>query len=92
MSTLLLVPLDDTVVFPTMSVTLAVPVGDEEHPVEGDGLTRLGVERLEDRLQVFAGDGEVARGGGAGQFDHRAALGIDDDAIVVAGVSSGSPA
>ena len=30
MSTLLLVPLDDTVVFPNMSVTLAVDVGDAE--------------------------------------------------------------
>ena len=30
MSTLLLVPLDDTVVFPNMSVTLTVDVGDAE--------------------------------------------------------------
>jgi ATP-dependent Lon protease len=30
MSTLLLIPLDDTVVFPTMDVTLPVDVGDEE--------------------------------------------------------------
>src|ERR1044072_3200774 len=30
MSSLLLVPLDDTVVFPTMDVTLPVRVGDEE--------------------------------------------------------------
>src|SRR5919107_1435845 len=30
MTSLLLVPLDDTVVFPTMDVTLPVDVGDEE--------------------------------------------------------------
>ena len=30
MTSLLLVPLDDTVVFPTMDVTLPVRVGDEE--------------------------------------------------------------
>ena len=30
MSRLLLIPLDDTVVFPTMDVTLPVDTGDEE--------------------------------------------------------------
>ena len=31
MSTFLLVPLDDIVVFPNMNVTLSVDAGDEEH-------------------------------------------------------------
>src|SRR4051795_2805177 len=33
MPSLLLIPLDDTVVFPTMDVTLPVDVGDSEHVV-----------------------------------------------------------
>ena len=33
-TTLLLVPLEDTVVFPTMDVTLPVDVGDEERVVD----------------------------------------------------------
>src|SRR6266513_3122697 len=33
MATLLLIPLDDTVVFPTMDVTLPVDVGDEDRVV-----------------------------------------------------------
>src|SRR5687768_3253277 len=46
METLLLVPVDDSVVFPTMTVTLAVDVGSEEHvvlvPRKGDEFASVG--------------------------------------------------
>ena len=43
MTSLLLLPLDDTVVFPTMDVTLPVRVGDEERVLLdlGGGSLRL---------------------------------------------------
>ena len=51
MSRLLLVPLDDTVVFPGRSLTLAVDVGEEERVLlvsNGDSLAKRGTIALED--------------------------------------------
>src|SRR5919112_891200 len=66
MTSLLLVPLDDTVVFPTMEVTLPVDVGDEERvdEVPVDGRTRE-LEReyravVEELLELRGDDGRVA--------------------------------
>src|ERR687896_406085 len=72
METLLLVPVDDSVVFPNMTITLAIDVGDEErvevepHPddVPVDGRTR-NLEReyravVEEILELRGDDGRVA--------------------------------
>ena len=40
MNTLRLIPLDDTVVFPGMSITLTVAVGDDEHGAHADAVPR----------------------------------------------------
>ena len=46
METMLLVPVDDSVVFPTMTVTLAIDVGTEERvvlvPRKGDEFAPVG--------------------------------------------------
>ena len=68
METLLLVPVDDSVVFPTMTVTLPVDVGDEERvllvPREGEELAAVGtVAEVADRIRLPGGGRAVALAG-----------------------------
>jgi ATP-dependent Lon protease len=63
--TLLLVPVDDSVVFPNMTVTLAVDVGDEERvvlvPRRGDEFASVGtVAAVLDRVRLPGGGRAVA--------------------------------
>src|SRR5947208_9247744 len=65
MSRLLLVPLDDAVVFPGMSVTLAVNAGDEERvllvPRHGQEFAGVGtVAEVSDRVRLPGGGRAVA--------------------------------
>ena len=65
MSTLLLVPLDDIVVFPNMNVTLTVDVGDEERvllvPRHEDEYAKVGtVAEVGDRVRLPGGGRAVA--------------------------------
>jgi ATP-dependent Lon protease len=65
METMLLVPVDDSVVFPTMTVTLAVDVGAEERvvlvPRKGDEFASVGtVVRVVDRVRLPGGGRAVA--------------------------------
>src|SRR5687768_14311687 len=60
METLLLIPVDDSVVFPNMSVTLAVDVGDEERvvlvPRKGDEFASVGtVAEAGERIKLPGG-------------------------------------
>jgi ATP-dependent Lon protease len=87
-TSLLLIPLDDTVVFPTMDVTLPVDVGLEERvvlvPRHGDDFASVGtIARVADRVRLPGGvrgaqlEG-VARGVlGAAQADGRGQLRIE---------------
>ncbi len=59
METLLLVPVDDSVVFPNMTVTLAVDVGDEERvivvPRKDDAYANVGtVAEVAERIRLPA--------------------------------------
>ncbi len=85
MPSLLLIPLDDTVVFPTMDVTLPVDVGDEERvvlvPRHGDEYAQVGtIAEVTDRVRLPGGArgavlAGVARGIiGAAQTDLRGRL------------------
>ncbi len=90
MSTLLLIPLDDTVVFPTMDVTLPVDPGDEDRVVlvprhEGNFAEVGTIVRVADRVRLPGGirgaslEG-VARGVlGAAQTDAAGNLRIEVD-------------
>jgi ATP-dependent Lon protease len=65
METLLLVPVDDAVVFPNMTVTLAVDVGDEERvllvPREDDEFASVGtVAEVTDHVRLPGGGHAVA--------------------------------
>src|ERR671932_326479 len=69
MTQLLLIPLDDTVVFPTMDVTLPVDVGDEERvllvPRHGAEFAKVGTiasvsERVGAFLRAIAEPGALA--------------------------------
>src|SRR5947209_20253572 len=65
MSRLLLVPLDDVVVFPGMSLTLAVDVGDEERvllvPRHGQEFANVGtIAEVSDRVRLPGGAHAVA--------------------------------
>ncbi|HEX4746720.1 MAG TPA: endopeptidase La [Gaiellaceae bacterium] len=65
---LLLVPLDDIVVFPNMNVTLTVDVGDEERvllvPKSDDGYAKVGtVAEVTDRIRLPGGGRAVALNG-----------------------------
>ena len=58
--TLLLIPVDDSVVFPNMSVTLAIEAGDEERvvlvPRKGDEFASVGtVADVVDRVRLPGG-------------------------------------
>ena len=73
--TLLLVPVDDSVVFPNMSVTLAIDAGDEERvvlvPRKGDEFASVGtVASVVDRVRLPGGGRAVAL-----QGLHRARIG-----------------
>src|ERR671937_2006231 len=68
MTSLLLVPLDDTVVFPTMDVTLPVAVGDEERVLliprhEGEFAKVGTVAEVTDRLRLPGGGRAVSLAG-----------------------------
>jgi ATP-dependent Lon protease len=68
METLLLVPVDDSVVFPNMSVTLTVDVGDEERvvlvPRKGDEFASVGtVADVVERVRLPGGGRAVALDG-----------------------------
>jgi ATP-dependent Lon protease len=65
---LLLVPLEDIVVFPNMNVTLTVDVGDEERvllvPKSDDGYAKVGtVAEVTDRIRLPGGGRAVALNG-----------------------------
>ena len=90
MTTLLLVPLDDTVVFPNMSVTLTVDVGDEERvllvPRNGTEFARVGtVAEVDERVRLPGGGRAVALSGlhrgvaGAAHTDPRGRLRVEVD-------------
>src|ERR671929_1836563 len=88
MTSLLLVPLDDTVVFPTMDVTLPVDVGDEERvlliPRHENEFAAVGtIAEVTDRIRLPGGAravqlSGVARGiAGAAHTDQAGRLRID---------------
>ncbi|HMI68560.1 MAG TPA: endopeptidase La, partial [Solirubrobacteraceae bacterium] len=60
MATLLLIPLDDTVVFPTMDVTLPVDVGDDDRVLlvprhEGEYASVGTIARVAERVRLPGG-------------------------------------
>ena len=68
MTQLLLIPLDDTVVFPTMDVTLPVDVGDDERvllvPRHGAEFAKVGtIARVSDRVRLPGGGRAVSLSG-----------------------------
>src|SRR5918998_5487588 len=68
MTPLLLVPLDDTVVFPTMDVTLPVAVGDEERvlliPRHENEFAKVGtIARVTDHVRLPGGGRAVTLSG-----------------------------
>ncbi|MBA2615774.1 MAG: endopeptidase La [Actinobacteria bacterium] len=88
MSTLLLVPLEDIVVFPNMDVTLTVEVGDEDRvllvPRHGNEFAKVGtVATVEDRVRLPGGARAVALSGehrgiaGAAHTDPRGRLRVE---------------
>jgi len=88
MTSLLLVPLDDTVVFPTMDVTLPVDVGDEERVLliprhEGEFAKVGTIAAVTDRVRLPGGGravtlSGVARGiAGAAHSDHAGRLRVE---------------
>src|SRR5687767_6645491 len=88
METLLLVPVDDSVVFPNMTITLAIDVGDEERvvlvPRKGDEFASVGtVSNVLERLRLPGGGRAVAIEGvhrariGAARTDATGALRVE---------------
>ncbi|HEX5801074.1 MAG TPA: LON peptidase substrate-binding domain-containing protein, partial [Gaiellaceae bacterium] len=88
MSKLLLVPLEDIVVFPNMNVTLTVDVGDEERvlliPRHESDYAKVGtVAEVTDRVRLPGGGRAVALNGlyrgiaGAAETDARGRLRIE---------------
>src|SRR5687768_18540149 len=88
MTSLLLLPLDDTVVFPTMDVTLPVDAGDEERVLliprhDGEFATVGTIAEVTDQVRLPGGAravqlSGVARGvAGAAHTDHAGRLRID---------------
>jgi len=88
MTSLILVPLDDTVVFPTMDVTLPVDVGDEDRvlliPRHDGAFAKVGtIAEVTDRVRLPGGAravqlSGVARGvAGAAHTDHAGRLRIE---------------
>ena len=107
MTKLLLIPLDDTVVFPTMDVTLPVDVGDAEQVLlvprhEGEYASVGTIARVAEKVRLPGGahgaslEG-VARGiAGAAETDHRGRLRVEveerDDDVPVDGSTRTSSA
>src|SRR5213080_4381315 len=65
METLTLIPIEDSVVFPGMTVTLALEIGDEESvfvvPRSGDDFASVGtVARVVERMRIPGGGQAVA--------------------------------
>src|SRR5918997_6160203 len=90
METMLLVPVDDSVVFPNMTLTLAVAVGDEERvvlvPRKGDEFASVGtVANVVERVRLPGGGRAVALEGlhrariGAASTDPSGALRVEVD-------------
>ena len=90
MSTLLLVPLEDIVVFPNMTVTLTVDVGDESRvllvPRHENDYAKVGtVAEVLDRVRLPGGGRAVALNGlhraiaGAAHTDARGYLRVEVD-------------
>src|SRR3954463_5763972 len=88
MATLLLIPLDDTVVFPTMDVTLPVDVGDEERvlliPRHESEFAAVGtIAEVSDSVRLPGGARAVQLSGvsrgiaGAAQTDHLGRLRVE---------------
>jgi ATP-dependent Lon protease len=88
MNSLLLVPLEDTVVFPTMDVTLPVDVGDDERvlliPRHDGEFAKVGtIAEVTDRVRLPGGGRAVALSGvargiaGAAHSDHAGRLRIE---------------
>src|SRR3954467_12681570 len=88
MTSLLLTPLDDTVVFPTMDVTLPVDVGDDERvlvvPRHGSDFAKVGTiarapagVRLPGGGRAVAVAGEMRGIAGAAQSDHAGRLRVE---------------
>ena len=88
METLLLIPVDDSVVYPNMQVTLAVDAGSEERvvlvPRKGDEFASVGtVAQVTDRVRLPGGARAVALDGlhrgliGAARTDAGGALRVD---------------
>src|SRR6478672_13113873 len=88
MATLLLIPLEDTVVFPTMDVTLPVDVGDEERvlliPRHDNAFAAVGaIAEVTDSVRLPGGAravqlSGVARGiAGAAHSDHAGRLRVE---------------
>jgi ATP-dependent Lon protease len=91
METLLLVPVDDSVVFPNMTITLAIDVGDEERvvlvPRKGGEFAGVGtVANVVDRVRLPGGGRAVALEGvhrariGAARTDASGALRVEVEA------------
>ena len=89
-SKLLLVPLDDIVVFPNMNVTLTIDVGDEERvllvPKHDGEYAKVGtVAEVTDRVRLPGGDTAVALNGlhraiaGAAETDAQGRLFVEAD-------------
>src|ERR687889_675665 len=88
MTSLLLIPLDDTVVFPTMDVTLPVEAGDEDRvlliPRHDGAFAKVGtIAEVTDRVRLPGGGRAVALTGvtrgvaGAAHSDHAGRLRIE---------------
>jgi ATP-dependent Lon protease len=88
MTSLLLIPLDDTVVFPTMDVTLPVDAGDEERvlliPRHDGEFAKVGtIAEVTDRVRLPGGGRAIALSGvargvaGAAHSDHAGRLRIE---------------
>src|SRR5918998_4646909 len=88
MTSLILVPLDDTVVFPTMDVTLPVDVGDDDRvlliPRHDQEFAKVGtIAEVTDRVRLPGGARAVALSGvargvaGAAHTDHAGRLRIE---------------
>src|SRR3954468_609549 len=93
MTSLLLIPLDDTVVFPTMDVTLPVDVGDDERvllvPRHGSDFAKVGtIARVIERGRLPGGGRAVALSGqtrgiaGAAHTDPTGQLRVDVEEAV----------
>ena len=74
LSPLLLVPLEDTVVFPNMNVTLAVDVGEDDRvllvPQQGNEYAKVGtVAEVVDRVRLPGGGTDLRPGAGVVRAD-----------------------